>query len=920
MALHPEQKRHFPEELPVAWDPIRRALEEDEDWYRDLVEHSQDLLCVHDLEGRFLSVNPVPARLLGYSVEEMMRKPMREFVDPEFHTQFDAYLREIVRTGESRGRLAVVTRFGEQRIWDYHNTLRTETGAAPIVRGMAHDVTDRVRAEMALRASNEQLLKAAEDRDRTIRDLTLFRTLLDQSNDAIKVIDPETLRFLDVNEKSYAELGYSREELLSLTVRDIDPSTDEGVVARARQQLQEFGFSIMETIHRRKDGKTFPVEVNMRRVRLDREYTVSISRNITERKAVEERLREFERVVESLEEMIVVMNREYRYIIANRAFLTYRGLTKEQVIGRLAAEILDPGVFEAAIKEKLDESFQGKIVNFEFRYRYPKLGERDLFITYLPVETVAGIDRVACVIRDVTERKQAEVALRESEARERTRAKELETVLDAVPVAVLIAHDVECRRMTGNRAAHEQMRVPAGANFSRSAPPEEPPTFRLMQDGVEIPKDMLPMQQAATGEPVHRRALTMVFEDGVERETVVTAVPLLDEEGKPRGVVGASIDVTERKQVERALRQSEMRFRTVYERSPIGIALVDSRTGRFMQVNPKFCEIVGRKEEDLLRTDVASITHPDDIIETGEVLQQLAEEKRATCEVEKRYLRPDGSARWVRILAVPIWNKGDQQRWHMSLVEDVTERKLVKQSLEEAHTELAHVTRVLALGEMVTSIAHEVNQPLSGIVMNSEFALRQLSSKMPNLRAVEDAIAEVVEDATRVSTFIARVRGLVKKGDRGAIVLNINEVVQDVVLLLRNEAALSGVQVQLDLGADLPRVLADRVQLQQVLINLVLNGIDAMRAANPPRRLDIKSERHPDGVLVVVRDSGVGLNPDRVDRIFDPFFTTKPDGIGMGLSISRSIIESHGGRLWTEPCSHGAIFQFILPTNDDSGS
>jgi C4-dicarboxylate-specific signal transduction histidine kinase len=188
------------------------------------------------------------------------------------------------------------------------------------------------------------------------------------------------------------------------------------------------------------------------------------------------------------------------------------------------------------------------------------------------------------------------------------------------------------------------------------------------------------------------------------------------------------------------------------------------------------------------------------------------------------------------------------------------------------------------------------------------------------VRAVEDAIAEVVEDATRVSTFIARVRGLVKKGDRGAIVLNINEVVQDVVLLLRNEAALSGVQVQLDLGADLPRVLADRVQLQQVLINLVLNGIDAMRAANPPRRLDIKSERHPDGVLVVVRDSGVGLNPDRVDRIFDPFFTTKPDGIGMGLSISRSIIESHGGRLWTEPCSHGAIFQFILPTNDDSGS
>src|SRR5208282_6090716 len=173
MALHPgERKRHFPEELPVAWDPIRRALEEDEDWYRDLVEHSQDLLCVHDLEGRFLSVNPVPARLLGYSVEEVMQKPMRDFVDPQFRAQFDLYLREIAHTGESRGLLAVLTRSGEQRIWEYHNTLRTEGVARPIVRGMAHDVTDRVRAEKALRTSNEQLMKAARDREGVLQELT----------------------------------------------------------------------------------------------------------------------------------------------------------------------------------------------------------------------------------------------------------------------------------------------------------------------------------------------------------------------------------------------------------------------------------------------------------------------------------------------------------------------------------------------------------------------------------------------------------------------------------------------------------------------------------------------------------------------------------------------------------------------------
>src|ERR1035437_6952922 len=224
MAVHPgERNRHFPEEVPAAWDPIRRVLEEDEDWYRDLVEHSKDLLCVHNLEGRLLSVNPVPARLLGYSVEEMLRMRLRDVIDPQFHAQFDAYLREIERTGESRGLMAVVTRSGEQRIWEYHNTLRTEGVESPIVRGIAHDVTERVRAAKALRAANEMLLRTAREQEIALQGLTLFRTLLDQSNDAILVTDPETLRFLDSNERAWTELGYSREELLWMTVFDIDP-------------------------------------------------------------------------------------------------------------------------------------------------------------------------------------------------------------------------------------------------------------------------------------------------------------------------------------------------------------------------------------------------------------------------------------------------------------------------------------------------------------------------------------------------------------------------------------------------------------------------------------------------------------------------------------------------------------------------
>src|ERR1700724_2821366 len=194
MALLPA-KRRFPEELLVEWDPIRRALEENEDWYRDLVEHSQDLLCVHDLQGRFLSVNPGPARLLGYSEKKVLQKPIRDFLDPQYRDQFDVYLRESERTGEARGLMAVLTRSGEQRIWEYHNTLRTDGVATPIVRGMAHDVTERVRAEKALRATNEELRETALERERMLHELTLFRTLLDQSNDSIAEMNTETRGF-----------------------------------------------------------------------------------------------------------------------------------------------------------------------------------------------------------------------------------------------------------------------------------------------------------------------------------------------------------------------------------------------------------------------------------------------------------------------------------------------------------------------------------------------------------------------------------------------------------------------------------------------------------------------------------------------------------------------------------------------------
>jgi formate hydrogenlyase transcriptional activator len=312
-----------------------------------------------------------------------------------------------------------MTRSGERRIWEYHNTLRTEGVESPIVRGIAHDVTEQKRAEKQAREANERLLNEVSEGERTIRELKLFRALVEQSNDSIEIVDLETLRFLDVNEKACSALGYTREELLSLRVFDIDPNVTESSVVAIREQWRNLGWLVLESVHRRKDGSTFPVEVSTKQVHVDRDYVIAIARDLTERKQAEARLLEYERVVEGLDEMIVVMDREYRFVIANRALLKKRKLEREQLIGRslfeqMSSEGSDEGTI-ALVKQKMDECFQGKAVHYELRYRYPEVGERDLLLSYFPIDGPNGIDRIACILRDITERKQAQQALRRSE-------------------------------------------------------------------------------------------------------------------------------------------------------------------------------------------------------------------------------------------------------------------------------------------------------------------------------------------------------------------------------------------------------------------------------------------------------------------------------------------------------------------------
>jgi PAS domain S-box-containing protein len=284
--------------------------------------------------------------------------------------------------------------------------------------------------------------------------------------------------------------------------------------------------------------------------------------------------------------------------------------------------------------------------------------------------------------------------------------------------------------------------------------------------------------------------------------------------------------------------------------------------------------------------------------------------------------RGDGSAMYVQTSGKPFFDAKGNFLGYRGVSTDVTaavRAKQTEEALTEVQTELAHVTRLTTLGELMASIAHEVNQPLAAIVANGDACLRWLGRDVPQLDEVRGAVEGMIDDGNRAAEVIRRVRALAKKTDALKAPLPINEVIDEVVLLLQREVLSHQALLRLELATELPLVLGDRIQLQQVIINLVMNGMEAMSSVTDrPRELKILSQLQTDMVRVAVEDSGVGIDPGHADRLFNAFFTTKPSGMGMGLSICRSIIEAHSGKLWaSRNVGAGATFQFTLPADRD---
>jgi PAS domain S-box-containing protein len=384
------------------------------------------------------------------------------------------------------------------------------------------------------------------------------------------------------------------------------------------------------------------------------------------------------------------------------------------------------------------------------------------------------------------------------------------------------------------------------------------------------------------------------------------------ETGQPINVASVGRDITERKRAEYLTQQ-------MFERSSDRLSIV-GRDYRYQRVNPAFERRWGMPAETIVGMHVADLLGM-------ESFEQMTKAYLDRCFAGEEvsyadWLTTPFGRRYSEVTYSPLRPESERVEAALVIIRDLTEHMLASEALRKAQLELAHANRVATMGQLTASITHEVNQPITAAVTYALAARRLLSAEPPDFHEVNDVLSLIVKEGNRAGEVVGRIRALIKKAPARKDAVAINDAILEVIALTRTEAANNSVSVRTQLAEGLPRVQGDRVQLQQVLINLIINAIEAMRdISEKERELLISSRNEPDGVSVEVRDSGPGFAPADLDRVFEAFYSTKPSGLGLGLSICRSIIEAHNGRLWASanvPC--GAIFQFTLPAIANTAS
>jgi PAS domain S-box-containing protein len=727
-------------------------------------------------------------------------------------------------------------------------------------------------------------------------------------------------RILEANEAFLDIVGYDHEDLVAGRIRwtDLTPPEWRDRDTRLIQEHKVTGtLQPFEKEYSRKDGSRVPVLMGVATFEESGNQGVAFVLDLTERKLAEQALRrneaelieakrELQQTIDIIPMQVARYSSDFRRDFVNAAWKQFTGVTDEAARDTKWLTTVHPDDLAIAEKGWSDAALaNGEPAHVELRLRRAD-GQYRWFVVY----RVALRDENGKVTKwystghDIEERKRAEDALRESEAKFRDYA---ETASDWFWE---IGPDYKFTLLTENAFDSDSVGRIGTACWDHALDLEtEPEKWRAVQATLDAHR------------PFRDFVYRSVRGDGTPMYVKASGKPVFDASGEFRGYRGTGSDVTAIMRSQEALRESERRSRSVID-GIAGLVAITAPNGELETANRQVFEYFGRSLEWLKNWQRNDAMHPEDLPRVLEFFKR-AMASGIAFNHEVRLRRFDGEYRWFDNRGVPIRDdSGRITRWYV-LLTDIEDRTRALAQLEQMQSNFAHMNRVSMMGELAASLSHEITQPIASARNNARAAQNFLNMQPPDLGEVREALSCVVGDTDRAGDIVDRIRDHIKKAPPRQDQFDLNAAINEVLVLARNTITKNGVLVWTRLADGLFPVRGDRVQLQQVVLNLILNAVEAMGSRETEaRELLISSEQDHTGVLVAVRDSGPGIDPDHLERVFQAFYTTKLSGTGMGLSICRSIIDAHGGRLWAEANEpRGAVFQFTLPgVNADRSS
>ena len=877
----------------------QEKLRESETRLQAFLGNTPNLVFLKDRQGRYLYVNNEFRKAFQITEEQIRGKRDDEIFPAEQAAVFQASDRQVLEAGIPMEFEEVAQQEDGQHISIVHKfPLFDSEGEIYAVGGVVTDITERKREESARRYSEEK-----------------YRVVVETASDAVVSMD-ENGTILFANSATSRLFGYELTELIGepLTVlmpdymRTLYETESKAYLATGERRVNGEGTELRGL---RKNGQEFPLEVAFGEMtsKGQRIFTGFI-RDISERKQAQEALLRSEAYSAEAQRLSHTGSWHWKVSTGevewSQEYCAIFGFDfeKDKPSYQLFIERVHPEdrpkveqVLWADVREKRD--FDG-----EYRLLLP-----DGSVKYLhslgkcSVDQSGDVEYIGAVV-DITEHKLAEQKVRDSEERHRV-------VIEAASDAV-VSMDESGIILLANDATSRIFGYHPAELIGK-------PLTVLMPIPVRQAYEAGFREYLATGQQLinwQGTELIGLRKNGQEFPVEISFGELTKD--GHRIFTGFVRDISERKRGEEALRRSESYLAQAQRLARVGSWAWEIPGRHALYMSEEWYRIYGFDPKDGIPTWEQRLqrVHPEDRARWQATIDRAIAET-SDYDVEFRIVIPSGSIRFIHSVGHPVLSPSGELLEFVGVAMDMTESKQAEEEREKLRQELgdlAHINRVSTMGELTASLAHEIKQPIAAAVTDAKTCLRWLGRDQPDVTEARESASRFIKDVSRASEIINRIGSLFKKDIVRRELVDVNEVIKEMINLLRSEASKHSISIYSELAEALPPIMADRVQLQQVFMNLMLNGIEAMKDMNTPGKLAVKSQQNKGEVLVLITDTGVGLRPEQTEKVFNAFFTSKSEGTGMGLPISRSIIESHGGRLWAtcNPGS-GATFQFTLP-------